>query len=810
MLVPLSWLRELVAIDAPTDDLSVLVTMGATNVEEVTRPTAGTRGVVVAEVRTAEPVPGSDKLTLVEVTTDGSDAHAIVCGAKNFAVGDRVAAALPGAVLSNGMQIGRRTMVGIESNGMLCSPRELGVGSDHSGIWVLGADAPLGADLVTWLGLDDEVMELEVTPDRGYLLSISGLARDVAALTGAALTLPSPPDLGPLVDSGVPVTGDDPTACPRFTTTRIEGVDVTRRTPAPLQVRLAHAGMRAISPVVDATNLAMLETGQPTHAYDLARLDGPGLGVRSARAGETVATLDEVTRTLEEGDLVIVDGTDAVIGMAGVMGGASTEVSASTDTVVLEAAAFDAARVLRTGRRHNLLSEASRRFEKTVPTQLVADGALRTAALIAELTGGRVTGFSDTAPDPAPPAPVALRPATAPALLGIALEPGRQRELLESIGCRVDEADGHLAVHPPAYRPDLLIEVDLVEELVRLHGMEEVPATLPSAGRVGRRDPEHDARMGVRRRLAGGGWSEVLTLPFTAVDVGVGLGWSADDRRSDPVELVNPLSAEAAALRSSLLPGLLAVVARNVARQNPDVAVFEVGHVFWRPDDSERGAHGGPHDVVLPADPMMVGFAACGAFAPARHDDSGRPVDLYDVLGAVELVRGVLGRGRIDAVAAAEMPYHPGRCARLLLDGAEVGVVGELHPRVVARLGVPARTVAGELRLDRLVAGGITPAIAHSPSPLPSLRFDVAAEVPADVPAAAVEAAVRAGAGTNLSELRLFDVYEGESLGEGRRSLAFTLRMDDPTRQLTDADAADAIEAIDAAVSERLGGRLRR
>jgi phenylalanyl-tRNA synthetase beta chain len=806
--VPLSWLHEFVDPGLSPEELAELLTMGGLEVEAIHRPTAGIRGVRVAEVRAVERIPGSDRLVLVSAF-DGSQTHEIVCGATNFAPGDKVAAALPGAILPGGVEIGRRQLFGHVSNGMLASARELGVGEEHRGIWVLEPDAPVGADLSDWLRLDDAVLDLEVTPDRGYALSILGVARDVAALTGAPLREPegSPPG-GPGGDPGVPVDILDPERCPRFDARTIRGVTVAP-SPAWLQRRLTAAGMRPVNNVVDATNHAMLETGNPIHAYDLALLAGPRIEVRTARPAETLLTLDGEERVLDPDDLVICD-ADGPVALAGVMGGQDTEISPETRDVFLEVANFSARTVLRTSRRHGLRTEGVARWEKTVPPETAPLAAARCAELICALTGGVVAGGADHYPRPREPEVIRLRTERARSLLGMDLDNRLQRELLERIGCEVSPDAGALVVTPPAYRPDLRIEADLAEELARLHGYDHVPETVPATGAAGGRTPEHDAVTAVRRALAGGGWTEVLAFPFIADDDLAALGLADDDRRRQTVALLNPLSKAESVLRTTLVPGLLRVLRHNANRQVGDAAIFEVGAVFLRPTPEEPGADGGPTGTILPVEPRMLGLAACGALEPLRHDRPARAADVYDLLGAVDLARAAVGRQTLSTEPTDEAPYHPGRAARVLLDGDDVGVVGELHPRVVAAFEVPPRTLAGELRLDRIVAGGIRVPTAVAPSALPGLRFDVAVVVDEAVPAAAVEATVRAGAGPGLTSCVLFDLFRGPQLGEGRKSLAYALRVDDPSRQLTDDDEQRLIAAIETAVAERLAGHLRR
>ena len=805
MRVPLNWLREFVDPGLPVDDLADVMTQGGLVVEAVERPTGGVRGVRVAEVRQISPVEGSDRLWLVDVF-DGDTTRRIVCGADNFAVGDRVAAALPGAELPGGLSIGARAIFGHTSDGMLASARELGISDDHRGILVLEGDAPVGGDLDAWLDLDDPVFDIEVTPDRGYLLSILGVARDVAALTGAELTVPeTTPAPG---DDGVPITIEDPQRCRRFEARTISGVAIGP-SPVWLQRRLTAAGMRPVSNVVDATNVAMLEIGNPIHAYDLALVSGPELIVRTARAGERLRTLDGVERTLDREDLLICDAAGPVA-LAGVMGGESTEINDATTDVLLEVANFAARTVLRTARRHQLPTQGSMRWERMVPPESVPLAAGRCSDLITALAGGKVTGGADHYPNPVEHPAIRLRPARAAGYLGVDLGADEQADLLARIGCRTQARGGALAVTRPHYRPDLNVEVDLYEEIARIYGYDRIPESLPSTGQAGGRTPEKRAQSWLREALAGAGWHEILTEPFITDDELAALGWGDDDRRRSTIALVNPLSQEAGVLRTSLLPSLVRIVRQNANRQVPAATLFEVGRVFLPPTAEEAGAAGGPEDVALPAEPLLLGLVAYGEFEPTRHDHAGRDVDVFDLIGVCQLVARRLGRPDLRPEAIDELPFHPGRAARLSLEGVPLGVVGELHPRVIEALDLPPRTVAGEIRLAPLLRGGPVHPRVSAPSTLPGLRFDVAVVAGERVPAHDVEAAVRAGAGADLTDLALFDVYRGAALGEGERSLAYHVALDNAERQLSDRDEAAAIAAIEASVAERVGGRLRR
>ena len=805
MRVPLSWLREFVDPELSVDELADVMTQGGLIVEAIEHPTGGVRGVRIAEVRAIAAIEGSDRLSLVDVF-DGDGIRRVVCGASNFAVGDRVAAALPGAQLPGGLSIDTRAIFGHTSDGMLASGRDLAISDDHRGILVLEPAAPMGVDLAEWLDLDDPVFDIEVTPDRGYLLSILGVARDISALTGAPLTVPRVLAAGG--DDSVPIMIEDPDRCRRFEVRTIAGVTIGP-SPVWLQRRLTAAGMRPVSNVVDATNAAMLEVGNPIHAYDLALVAGPELIVRTARAGERLRTLDGVERTLDPEDLLICDAAGPVA-LAGVMGGESTEINDATDDILLEVANFSARTVLRTARRHQLATQGSMRWERMVPPESVPLAASRCSELIVAVTGGAVVGGADHYPNPVRHQPIRLRPVRAAAYLGIDVDADGQTQLLERIGCTVVPDGDQLAVTRPAYRPDLAVEVDLYEEIVRIHGYDEVPETLPSTGQSGGRTPEDSARLRIREALAGAGWYEILTDPFVTDEDLAALGWDGDDRRRRTITLVNPLSQEAGVLRTSLLPTLLRIARQNANRQVPAATLFEIGRGFLPPTDEEPGAEGGPEQVRLPAEPLLLGLVGYGEISASRHDQPGRVIDIFDAIGVCQLVAGRLGRPPLQPETTDEAPFHPGRAARLVFDGRALGAVGELHPRVIEALDLPPRTVAGEIRLDPLLEGGVRYRKVTAPSLLPGLRFDVAIVTDDDVPAREIERAVRIGGGPDVTGVTLFDVYRGTTVGEGRRSLAYHVALDNGERQLTDRDEAAAIAGIERSVAERVGGRLRR
>ncbi|MFF5983517.1 phenylalanine--tRNA ligase subunit beta [Streptomyces olindensis] len=836
MRVPLSWLREYVDLpvtETGRDVQAKLISAGL-EVETVEQLGADLKGpLVVGRVATIEELTEFKK-PIRFCTVDVGQANGtgepqeIVCGARNFAVGDKVVVALPGAVLPGDFQIAERKTYGKMSRGMICSSDELNMGDDGTkGIIVLPPETEVGKDAVELLELVDEVLDIAVTPDRGYCLSIRGVARETAIAYGLPLRDPALIDVPGPNAYGYPVRISDPTGCDRFTARTVTGLSAEARSPIWLQRRLQKVGMRPISLAVDVTNYVMMELGQPLHAYDRGLVQGT-IGVRRAEPGEKLTTLDGVERTLDAEDLVITDDRGP-IGLAGVMGGANTEIADhdnvenATADVVIEAAHFDATSIARTARRHKLSSEASRRFERGVDPQAAAAAAQRTVDLLVLLAGGTAeAGVTEVL------APTAPRTITIPAdhpdkVAGVAY--GRETVVrrLQEIGCDVYGQD-ELIVTVPSWRPDLTDPNDLAEEVIRLEGYENLPSTLPKppAG-LGLTDRQRLHRR-VGRALAGAGYVEALNYPFIGEQVFDQLALEKDDPARRVVKLSNPLSDEEPALRTTLLPGLLAALRRNDGRGSHDLALFESGLVF-RPREEQRIAAVLPVDrrptdeeladlnAALPEQPRHVAVVLAGAREQAGWWGKGRPADWAD---AVEAARAVAREAGAELVIRKGQygPWHPGRCAELAVtvDGAErvVGHAGELHPRVVKALGLPARTCAMELDLDAVESAGDATVAAPRISTFPVATQDVALVVDAVVPAAEVEEALRDGAGELLESIRLFDVYENaEQLGEGRKSLAYALRFRAADRTLTVDEASAARDAAVALAGERVGAELR-
>ncbi|WP_210586585.1 phenylalanine--tRNA ligase subunit beta [Streptomyces sp. GESEQ-35] len=835
MRVPLSWLREYVDLPETQTgrDVQAKLISAGLEVETVEPLGADLKGpLVVGRVLTIEELEGFKK-PIRFCTVDVGQANGtgepqeIVCGARNFAVGDKVVVVLPGATLPGGFSISARKTYGKTSHGMICSSDELGMGDDGAhGIIVLPPEAEIGKDAIELLELVDEVLDIAVTANRGDCLSIRGVARETAIAYGLPLSDPALLDVPGPNAFGYPVQVSDPAGCDRFTARTVTGLSPEARSPIWLQRRLQKVGMRPISLAVDVTNYVMMELGQPLHAYDRSLVQGT-IGVRRAAEDEKIVTLDGVERKLHAEDLVITDDRGP-IGLAGVMGGANTEIADHTESegttdVVIEAAHFDAVSIARTARRHKLSSEASRRFERGVDPQAAAAAAQRTVDLLVLLAGGTAEAGVTEVIAPSAPHTITV-PADHPDKVA-GVDYGRETVVrrLQQVGCDVYGQD-ELLVTVPSWRPDLLEQNDLAEEVIRLEGYENLPSTLPRP--LSGRGLTHRQRLHRRvgRALAGAGYVEAPNHPFIGEQVFDQLGLDADDPARRVVKLVNPLNDEEPALRTSLLPGLLGALRRNDGRGSHDLALFETGLVFQPREEQQAAVHlpvdRRPTDeeiaalnAVLPVQPRHVAVVLAGAREQAGWWGAGRPAGWADAVQA----------GRVAArEAGAELivrggqygPWHPGRCAEFVVavDGTEtvVGHAGELHPRVLKALGLPARTCAMELDLDALEQAGDGTPQAPSISTFPVATQDVALVVDKFVPHADVEAALREGAGELLEAIRLFDVYENdEQLGDGKKSLAYALRFRAVDRTLTVDEASAARDAAVALAGERTGAVLR-
>lgn len=843
MRAPLSWLRDYAALPADLDGRTLSEQLIRAGLEVETVEQAGddvTGPLVVGRVLSYVDEPQKNGKVIrwcrVDVgsehndpaTTDDSGAEVpasrgIVCGAHNFAVGDLVVVSLPGAVLPGGFAIAARKTYGHVSDGMICSARELGLGDDHDGIMVLNPDPeggpePVpGADAGPILHLRDEVLDIAVTPDRGYCLSLRGLARESAQALDVPFTDPVSLTTPAATADGFAVRTED-TACPLFVAVSVTGIDPSRPSPRWLARRVQLAGMRSISLTVDITNYVMLETGQPIHAYDAALLEDP-IVVRKAQPGEKLTTLDDVVRDLDADDLLITDGSGP-IGLAGVMGGASTEINPGTTDVVIEAAHFDAMTIARTSRRHKLSSEASRRFERGVDPAAAYAAAHRVAELLVELAGGTVVEAETVVGSVPPTAPTTI-PADLPGrILGTEISVDTVVDLLQAVGAEV-AADGEsLVITPPTWRPDLTDPYDYVEEVGRLVGYDTIEPTVPRAP-VGRGlTATQRGRRAVTTAVVAAGFVEVLSFPFANVEDLDRLGVPADDRRRRLNRITNPLAETSPYLRTTVLPGLFAAVARNRSRGNDDLALFETGSVFYaaepglraprptvtqRPTDDELAAM----EAVLGQQPRHLAAVLTGSWRSAGWQGPSEPAGWQQAIAVTEVAAHALGVTLVRR-SAEQAPWHPGRCAEIAtVDGVVLGYAGELHPQVIAAFGLPERTAAVEIDLSALLDAAPPRGSVTAISSFPVAKEDVALIVPRDVPAAAVERALRQGAGPLLESLQLFDVYTGSQVGDGRKSLAFALRFRAADRTLTDAESGAARDAAIAAAVAEVGAEPR-
>lgn len=829
MRVPVSWLRELVALpdDVTAEALADRLTEFDLKLEEIIG--GGVTGpLVVGRVLTVSPQEQKNGKVINWCRVDVGPEHnepaseevpagrGIVCGAHNFGPGDLVVVSLPGTYLPVlGFEIAARKTYGHVSDGMICSTAELGLPGDASGILVLepGTAEP-GADAIALLGLDEKTLDLEVNPDRAYALSLRGVARDTALAHGLPFSDPADLELTG-AGEGYPVRLDDP-ACAVFATREVRGFDPHRPTPAWLARRLEQCGMRSISLAVDVSNYVMLELGQPNHAYDKSKLSGQ-IVVRRAAEGEKITTLDDVVRTLDVDDLLIADDSGP-IGLAGVMGGATTEIDDSTTEIVIEAAHFDPPTIARSARRHKLPSEASKRFERGVDPLLPARAAQRVAELLVELGGGEILDGA-TLVGEAPSRPLVTIGSSLPSqITGVAITPETAVEALRGNGCVVELRDGVIQATGPSWRFDLNDPYDLVEEVLRVVGYDKVPSVVPTAsgGRGLTREQQLRRRLGYV--LAGAGLVEIKTFPFVGQADFDQLGLPADDSRRQQIVLENPLSAEAPGLPTTLLAGVLRALNLNVGRGHEEVAISEVARVF-RPREGSAGApiYGVDQrptdeqlaalDAALPDQPFHVAFALVGQRERAGWSGPGRAVAWSDAVAIARRVADSL-HVELSVEADAVMPFHPGRCAKFVVDGRVVGHAGELHPRVLEAYGLPARGVAGELDLDALIAAA--PLVGPRPafSAFPVAKEDLAFLVAADVPAAELGATLVA-AHPLVESARLFDVYTGDPVPEGQRSLAFKVRLRADDHTLTDTEIKAAREAIVGAAARHHQAVLR-
>ncbi|MHB8960826.1 MAG: phenylalanine--tRNA ligase subunit beta [Candidatus Limnocylindrales bacterium] len=832
MRVPLSWLREFVDVDLTAEQLAERLTLLGMEVKTIERWGADWQNVVIGELLTVADHPRADRLHLTTVTVGGGEPLSIVCGANNIAPGQRIPVALPGAVLPGDRRIERTEKMGAVSNGMLCSGDELRLTGDADGILILPADAPLGVPLADLYG--DVVLDVDVKPNRGDALSILGLAREVAAATRQRVRQPVlkvEEGSGPTTAERLAVDVRDPDLCPHFVGRYVGGVTVGR-SPDRVQMRLLAAGQRPISNVVDASNYVMLELGKPIHTFDAGAVHAGPDGrrqviVRRAADGERLQTLDHVDRELTSDTLLIAD-PEGALAVAGVMGGADSEVSDATTDVIVESAIFDPVSIRRTAFRLALRSEASSRFEKGQEPRMARLGADRTAQLLHEWAGGVIApGAVDTAPEEPGRSRVSFRPARVNHLLGTQLTAEEQRELLARVEVETEPAQAGdrvnvalqphlLAVVPdlaaavtalvPTWRRDIAVEADVAEEIARVRGYELVPSVTPDTLMPGFRASPLEVRQLVREILAGAGLTEVVTNALVSpkhvetfvMAREVPSVEGEDQPGGDPIGVTNPLSRDHSLLRTNLLGSLLDVVAVNLRHGTPDIGVFEIGKGYAQADDSAR-------------EWWRLAFALTGAAEPAAWNRAARPFDLDDAKGLLELLAQRLGLPRpVYEAETGEAVFHPGRTARAVAGTDLHAIAGEIHPDIAERWGLRTaqRVIVAEVALRGLAAGRLAPEKAHPVARFPEVERDLAIIVPEATAAASVEALVRVHAGELLRDVTLFDIYRGVPLAADEKSLAYRIRLGAPDRTLTEPEVEAAVAAVVGALPS-IGGRLR-
>ncbi len=785
------WLREWVDPPITTDQLAEQLTMAGLEVDSLA-PVAGEfSGVVVGEVLEVNPHPDAARLRVCRVDVAQPEPLQIVCGAPNVYAGMRAPTARVGAVLPGGFKIKRASLRGVESFGMLCSARELGLSEAAEGLMELPSDAPVGNDIRDYLALDDVVMDVDLTPNRGDCLGIAGIAREVGVLNRLPVTGPDIQPVTASIADSFPVTVAVSEACPRYLGRVIAGVDTTAKTPLWMQEKLRRSGIRSLGPVIDVTNYVLLELGQPMHAFDLDRLEG-GISVRMARSEETLVLLDGRALELDVDTLLITDAGKA-LALAGIMGGENSGVSDATQSLFLECAFFTPDAIAGRARRYGLQTDSSHRFERGVDPGLQFRAIERATQLLLSLVGGEagpVIDISDAARIPQV-TPIPLRRTRLRRLLGIDLQDEEVVDILLRLGTQVESSDEGWAVVPPTFRFDLSIETDLIEELGRVHGYDRIPSSLPSGHRS--MVPQPEARVAAERiseTLVDRGYQEAITYSFVDPQI-----QSRVDPEAHAVCLSNPISSEMSVMRTSLWPGLLGTLQYNQSRQQKRVRIFEKGLRFI--------AHGTEYkqDNVL-------SVVVCGSLYPEQWGLPQRPADFYDVKGDLEALLALGGRRNAFSFKAGTHPaLHPGRAARIFCDDRPVGWLGNLHPELAKTLEIGDETVLFEIEMAA-IERGIEPKF-HELSRFPSVRRDIAIVVDQAVSARTVRTTVLAAGGDWLRELRVFDVYQGQGIETGRKSIAFGLILQDSSRTLTDEDVDGVIARVTASLEKELGATLR-
>lgn len=785
------WLREWTNPAVDSETLSAQLTMAGLEVDAVAPVAAAFSGVVVGEVLQVEPHPDADKLRVCQVNVGSGTALNIVCGAANVRPGLRVPTATIGAVLPGDFKIKKSKLRGVESHGMLCSAKELGLAEASDGLLELPAEAPVGSDLRGYLQLDDVTFELGLTPNRGDCLSIAGIAREVGVINRCAVTAPAIVPVAAVSTDTFPVVVTAKADCPCYVGRVIRGINPRAATPAWMTERLRRSGLRSLGPAVDITNYLLLELGQPMHAFDLAKLAG-GIEVRRARAGESLTLLNGNTVALEADTLVIAD-VNGAQAMAGVMGGESTAVGEATVDIFLESAFFAPEAIVGRARRYGLHTDSSHRFERGVSPALQREAMERATALFIEIAGGTPGPVVEVVDEVHLPRrePITLRPARIKRVLGFELPAAEVSDILSRLGLLVEAAGEDWRVTAPAWRFDLAIEEDLIEELARIHGYDRLPSTRPLAAL--RMDAVGEGQLDLdqlRRLLVTRSYQEAVTYSFVAPELQKLL-----DPTLEPLALANPISAEMAVMRTTLWAGLAQALVYNTNRQQGRVRLFESGLRFL------------PGDSGLRQERAIAGLAY-GSAQPEQWGEAVRPVDFFDLKADVEAMLAVSGLDTVVRfVAAAHPSLHPGQSARIEVDGTVLGWIGALHPSVADALGLAGHALVFELALEPLLRGRLPHF--RELSKFPAVRRDIAVVVDYSVPVDVVSDIIRQAAPDTLQELKLFDLYTGKGIDPGRKSLALGLTFQAASRTLTDSEVEAALDTILAVLKMKLGATLR-
>lgn len=801
MKVTYNWLKEFVEFDLSPVELADLLTMLGLEVEGLEELGGGMDEVVVARVLEKNQHPNADKLSLCKID-NGKEVLSVVCGAQNFKQGDTVVLAQIGAVLPGDFKIKRSKIRGEESCGMLCSEKELGLADESAGIMVLSGDLPLGVPFFEAMGLKDTVFEIGLTPNRADCLSVIGVAREVAAKLGKRVRYSSivVPEYGEQVDSRVSVIIQDSAGCPRYAARFVSGCKIAP-SPAWLVNRLQAVGVRSINNVVDVTNLVMIELGHPLHAFDYTQVTGGQIIVRRAGDGELFRTLDGQERTLVSADLLICD-RERAVALAGIMGGENSEITDTTTDILLESAFFDPPTIRRTSKRLGLHTESSHRFERGADLEMVPKALDRAASLMAQLAGGKVaTGRVDTFPAPKAPVLVTFRPERANDILGISLTAERMAELFRNLEFQVQPvSNASFQVTIPSYRIDIAREIDLIEEICRLNGFDQVNATMPIAQVISDRPSLHQRlQRTVRDHFVAEGMHEIVSFSFIAADAADRLQLHADDPRRNCIKLCNPLAAEQAVMRTTLLPGLLETASHNISFRSLDLSLFEMRRVYHVIAGQEM-----PHEPLYCAG-LLSGAREMESWC---HQDS--VVDFYDAKGIVQSLLELLQiRGVVWAADDPEQFYHPGKCCRILVNGVLVGSVGEIHPQVLKSYEIERPVYYFELNFEELVRLAGKHASIVPPSRFPDSVRDLALLAPIELPAAQLIDCVKALKLKELEEITIFDLYQGDRIAEGHKSIALRLRYRAGDRTMTDDEVQLVHQKVVTALTTKTAVTVR-